>query len=492
MDVPVCGIVLAAGLGTRMRSDKPKALHQVGGVPMVSLVCAALRQNGISPIIAVVSPDAPEVAAALGVGAIIVPQHERLGTGHAAAQTLEVMPAEGLALITFGDTPLLRAETLRALVAAHVDAHQREPRLEATIVSAVLQDPTGYGRVVRGDGGWVAGLVEQGDCTPEQAEIKEVFSGILIAPVAVLRRHLPRLQRDNAQREYLLTDVPRLIVSGGGLVAALGAAPEEVRGVNSRRQLAEANQLVWRRELERLMEHGVTVLDPASTFVSPGVAVGRDTIIWPGCYLLGRTIVGAGCHIGPQAYLEDAVLGNSVTVRFSSVEGSEIGDEVTIGPYSHIRPGTRLGSQVKVGNFAEIKNSRVGSGSKVSHHSYVGDAELGQGVNVGAGAVFVNYDGRDKHSTKVGDGAFIGCNANLVAPLELGHQAYIACGSTINRDVPDGALAIGRGRQRNVLGWVARRTGQGAARDHAKRVRGSVPRQSKRDTTQEPEAEPRK
>jgi len=459
---------------------------------MVSLVCEALRQNGISPIIAVVSPEAPEVAAAVGAEVLIVPQHERLGTGHAAAQALEVMPAEGLALITFGDTPLLRAETLRALVAAHVGAHQSEPRLGATLVSAVLEDPAGYGRVVRDQDGWVADLVEQGDCTPEQAAIKEIFAGILIAPVAVLRQYLPRLRQDNAQREYLLTDVPRLIVSGGGLVAAFIAAPEEVRGVNSRRQLAEANQLIWRRELDRLMEQGVTVLDPTSTFVSPGVAVGRDTIIWPGCYLLGRTEVGADCRIGPQAYLEDSVLGRSVSVRFSTVEGSEVGDEVTIGPYSHIRPGTHLGDQVKVGNFAEIKNSRVGAGSKVSHHSYVGDAELGQGVNVGAGAVFVNYDGRDKHSTRVADGAFIGCNANLVAPLELGHQAYIACGSTINRDVPDGALAIGRARQRNVLDWVTRRTGQRALRGHAKRVRGSAPKPRQRDKTQEPETEPRK
>ena len=455
----VAGLILAAGKGQRMRSDIPKVLHQVGGRPMVQFVVKALRDAGVDRVLAVVAPDAPEVEAALGDGVELVYQHERRGTGDAVRQALPALADDELVVILAADTPLLRGEMLANLVAEHEAISEVDPRVELTMVTAWQPDPTGYGRVLRNEFGGVVGVVEQADCTPKQMDIKEISVVLYATTGRVLRRYLPHLSRDNAQGEYYLTQLVAMILAGGGRIETVSAKADEVLGINSRRQLAQANEVLRRRVLGDLMDAGVTLIDPAATYVAAGVTVGRDTTIWPGCYLLDGTVVGDGCTIGPNAHLGGARLGDRVTVHYSMIEGSEVGDDCVVGPYAHIRPGTRLAAGVRVGNYAEVKNSTVGPKTKIPHHSYVGDADIGAGVNVGAGAVFVNYDGRAKHRTVVADGAFIGCNANLVAPISLGAKAYIACGSAVTDDVPAGALAVARARQRNSLGWVDRRFG---------------------------------
>ncbi len=457
--VTICGVVLAAGQGKRMHSDLPKVLHCVGGRPMVSLVCDALRGAGVDRIVGVVSPGAQDVAQALGDGVTVVYQDNPQGTGDAARCAVPEVAADDIVVLVYGDTPLLQPETLRGLIGEHLREMRQPGGIGLSMVTAILSDPTGYGRIIRDDGGQVVAIVEQGDCTPEQAQITEINSGIYCLSGRVMADCLPRLRRTNAQAELQLTDIVGMLIEDGQRVAAIPAAAEEVLGINSRDRLAEANAVFRRRRLDQLMQGGVTVVDPATTFVDAGVEVGQDTVIWPGSYLLAGTAVGRGCIIGPGAHLAGARIGERVRVWYSTVEDSEVGDDCTVGPYAHVRPDTVLGRGAKVGNFAEIKNSRVGEGTKVSHHSYVGDADLGADVNIGAGVVFVNYDGRRKHRTQVGDRAFIGCNVNLVAPVAVGRRAYIACGSSITADVPPGALAIARARQTSIEGWVERRFG---------------------------------
>jgi bifunctional UDP-N-acetylglucosamine pyrophosphorylase/glucosamine-1-phosphate N-acetyltransferase len=453
----VYGLVLAAGQGKRMLSSRPKVLHEVGGRPMVAWVRDALIEAGVDRVVAVVSPNAPAVEAALGKSVQLAYQPEPLGTGHAVMQAMPLLGAAGAVLVVFGDTPLLRPATLRALIRAHQAAQADAEPPACTMLTARIDDPTGYGRIIRDDGGAIAGIVEQADCSPPQAAMSEINPGILVFNRHALESCLPRLSPRNRQGEYYITDVIGIIVDGGGRVASLEADPLEVLGVNSRMQLAEAGEALRWRELERVMAAGVTVIDPATTHIHPGVEVGRDTVIWPGSYLLGATRVGANCTIGPGSYIVDAVLGEGASVWFSVIEESTIEQGCSVGPYSHLRPDTHLAAGAKVGNFAEIKNSYVGPGTKIPHHSYVGDADVGPGVNIGAGAVFVNYDGFRKHRATVDAGAFVGCNANLVAPVTVGERAYVACGSSVTEDVPPGALAIARERQRNIEGWVTRR-----------------------------------
>lgn len=455
----VYGLILAAGQGKRMFSSRPKVLHEIGGRAMVTWVRDALLEAGVDQVVAVISPRSPEVEAALGKPVLLAYQAQPLGTGHAALMALAALQPADAVLVVQGDTPLLLPATLRALVDRHRAARDAGTPAACTMLTTRMPDPTGYGRILRGPDGAVTGIVEQADCAPDQARITEVNPGIYLFDRPALEESLARLEPRNRQAEYYLTDVVGLMAAGGGAVATMDADPQEVLGINNRRQLAEAGLALQWRELERLMAGGVTVVDPASTYVHPGVQVGRDTVIWPGSYLLGQSKVGSGCTIGPGSYLLDATIGEGARILLSVVEQSTVEPECSVGPYSHLRPGTHLAAGVKVGNFAEIKGSYVGPGSKVPHHSYIGDADLGPGVNVGAGAVFVNYDGFRKHRSTVESGAFIGCNSNLVAPVTVGEQAYVACGSSVTEDVPPLALAIARERQRNIEGWVARRKG---------------------------------
>lgn len=453
MGEPVA-VVLAAGQGVRMRSDVPKVLHPLAGRPMVEHVVRAVRAAGVKRVVVVVGPAAEGVRSVLGDTVRYAVQDEPLGTGHAClAAAPEFQDATGPVLVCYGDAPLLTGDILRQLIETHARGGAA-----CTMLTAELPDPTGYGRILRDEAGEVRGIVEERDATGAQRAIRECNPGIYAFDAPPLVQALGRLEPKNVQGEYYLTDVPAQLIAAGQRVRAIVAAdPLAVLGVNSRRQLAEAEAILRRRILDRHMEAGVTVIDPATTYVDDAVTIGRDTVLYPMTVIEGRTAIGARCRVGPGSHLVDVTTGDDVTIRQSVATRCQVGDGVTVGPFAHLRPGTVLAPGAKVGNFAELKNARIGPGSKVPHHSYVGDATVGAGVNIGAGVVFVNYDGVQKHETVVGDGAFIGCNANLVAPLEIGRSAYVAAGSTVTRDVPADALGIGRARQENLEGWVTRR-----------------------------------
>ena len=447
-------VILAAGKGTRMKSALPKVLHAVGGRPMLRHVMTAAEQAGAKRTIVVVGFGGDQVQAKIGAAAEYVLQAEQLGTGHAMMQVQPVLAGfSGTILLLCGDTPLLTDKTLLALVAAH-----QQSGAAATVLTAMPADATGYGRILRNESGQVLGIVEQKDATPEQKKIGEINTGIYCFEAAPLFAALAGLTCNNAQGEYYLTDVLAILAQAGQQVGAVEVADfQETLGINSRLQLAEAEKILRQRKLVELMDSGVTVMDPASTFVDATVSVGEDTVLYPFTWLEGETTIGRDCRIGPNSRIADSQLGDAVTLHFSYAHECKIAEGVTVGPYVHLRPDTQLAAGVKVGNFVEIKNSLVGQGSKVPHLSYIGDTDIGSGVNIGSGTITVNYDGKKKHRTHIGDDAFIGCNTNLVAPVSVGSGAYIAAGSTITKDVPDGALGVGRARQSNIAGWVEKK-----------------------------------
>ncbi len=451
----VAAVVLAAGLGTRFRSDLAKVMHRVAGRTMLRHILEALRPLDLGQIVVVVGYQADEVRdeaeAATLPRLTTVLQEEQLGTGHAAAQALPAL-TDGIRRIVVlpGDTPLVASDTLNGLVDAAEDA-------AAALTTVELEDPAGYGRILRDDAGDVVGIVEEADATDEQRTLREVNAGMYLFEREALASVVGRLESDNEQGEQYLTDVIGLLVEDGHRVKALIAPADEVRGVNDRVELAAAGAQLRRRTLERLMRAGVTVVDPATTYVDVGVEVGRDSVLLPGCILEGETRVGAGAVVGPWTRLVDAEVEDGASVEQSVVLGASVGPDATVGPFGYLRPGTRLERGAKAGTFVEIKKSTIGEGSKVPHLTYCGDATVGRDVNVGAGTVFVNYDGYDKHETEVGDGAFIGSGNMLVAPVRIGDGAVTAAGSTITDDVPEDALAIGRERQVNKDGWAKQR-----------------------------------
>ncbi len=451
---PVAVVILAAGLGTRMRSDTPKVLHEACGRPLLSYVIDAAL--GVSPerMVVVTGPDQDAVAEILPVGCERAVQHERLGTGDAVRAGLE--PLEGFSgdiVVLVGDAPLVNAEFLREFLASH-----RAAGAGVTVASAVLDEPGHYGRVLRDADGAVTGIVEARDATPEQAAIQEVNTGFFVFASSVLREALPRLKPSNAQGELYLTDVAHLSLEEGVPVAAYVVPdPEVMCAVNSRVDLSEVNALMRRRLLERLMLSGVTVEDPGTTFVDWDVQVGRDTLLRANTHLLGRTIVGSGAEIGPGSLLRDAFIGDHTTVTSSHLHDCVIGAHCSVGPFAYIRPNTVLVEGAKVGTFVEVKNSRVGEGSKVPHLSYIGDAVIGRNVNIGAGNITANYDGFEKHPTTIGDGVRTGSDTTMVAPVSIGDDAFTAAGSVVTRDVPAGALAVARSGQENIDGYTERR-----------------------------------
>lgn len=447
-------VILAAGKGTRMKSALPKVLHAVGGQSMLRHVMTAAEQAGAKRTIVVVGFGGDQVQAEIGAAAEYVLQAEQLGTGHAMMQAQPVLAGyTGTVLLLCGDTPLLTGNTLQQLVAAH-----QQSGAAATVLTAMPADATGYGRILRDKSGQVLGIVEQKDATPEQKQIGEINTGIYCFEAAPLFAALAGLTCNNAQQEYYLTDVLAILAQAGQRVGAVEVADfQETLGINSRLQLAEAEKILRQRKLLELMDSGVTVMDPASTFVDASVSIGEDTVLYPFTWLEGKTTIGRDCRIGPNSRIADSQLGDAVTLHFSYAHECKIADGVTVGPYVHLRPDAELAAGVKVGNFVEVKNSRVGVGSKLPHLSYIGDADIGSGVNIGCGTITVNYDGKKKHRTVVGDTAFVGCNSNLVAPVSVGAGSYIAAGSTITKDVPDGALGVGRARQANIAGWVEKK-----------------------------------
>ncbi|MGE5573940.1 MAG: bifunctional UDP-N-acetylglucosamine diphosphorylase/glucosamine-1-phosphate N-acetyltransferase GlmU [Bacteroidota bacterium] len=447
-------IVLAAGLGTRMKSRIPKVMHEICGKPMVSYVLDAVEAAGAKRVIVVVGHGADLVKQAVGARGECVLQAEQLGTGHAVMQVEGALgDYGGMVAVIAGDAAFLAGDDLAELVAGH-----RESGAAATVLSAVLEDPTGYGRIIRGAQGEIVRIVEEKDASPAEAAVNEVNSSIYCFSAPRLFEALHHIAPDNTQGEYYLTDVIGIMIQTGLPVRVVRASdPLSARGINTRVQLAEAERIFRDRVRERLMLSGVTLVDPPSTFIDADVAVGRDTVILPFTFLQGKTIIGEGCTIGPFVRMADTTVADGASVSNAVVTQSTIGSGATVGPYSFLRPGTILEERAKVGTFVEVKKSIIGKGSKVPHQTYLGDATVGEGVNIGAGTITCNYDGWQKHPTVIENGVFIGSNSNLVAPVRIGRGAYVAAGSTITRDVPEGALGIARGLQREIPDWVKRR-----------------------------------
>jgi bifunctional UDP-N-acetylglucosamine pyrophosphorylase / glucosamine-1-phosphate N-acetyltransferase len=448
-------VVLAAGEGKRFRSALPKPLHPVAGRPLLWHVLAAAAPLKADRTVVVVGNGADQVAGAVegfDLGPVdFAVQADQRGTGDALAAALPLMDGDGDVVVLSGDTPLISTALLEGLLDAH-----RSARAAATLLTCTLEDPTGYGRILRDADGAVTGVVEERDATPAQRRLREVGAGMYVFARPALDG-LAELRPDNDQGEYYLPDLVPLVLAGGGRVATAEGPEEEARGVNDRVELAAAEAVLRRRLLERLMLAGVTVVDPATTFVDADVEVGQDSVLAPLTFLEAGTRVGARCRLGPNVRLVGCSVGDDATVTQAVAVSAAIGPKAVVGPFVSLRPGSDLREGSKAGTFVEVKNSTVGPGSKVPHLSYVGDADIGTGVNVGAGTVFVNYDGVDKHRTTVGDGAFIGSDTMLVAPVTVGNGAQTAAGSTITKDVPPDALAIERSDQRTIEGWAARR-----------------------------------
>lgn len=450
-------VVLAAGQGTRFRSATPKVLHAAAGRSMLRWVLEALRPLGLDRVVVVIGHGADEVRAeaeaAELAGLVTVVQERQGGTGHAVRAVLDAgaLGGVGAVLVVPGDVPLLRPEPLARLLELH-----DEEDAPATLLTTLVEEPYGYGRVLRDEAGRVVRVVEERDATPAERAVREVNTSIYAFDVAPLAAALGEVTTENAQGEEYLTDVVELLAADG--VHTLAGPEEDVQGVNDRAQLAGAATILRGRVLDRLMrEAGVSVVDPATTYVDATVEVAADAVLHPGTHLEGGTQIGAGAQIGPDTRIVDSLVEKGATVAYSVLLKASVGPAATVGPFSYLRPGTRLERGAKVGAFVEVKKSTVGEGSKVPHLSYIGDATIGRDANIGAATVTVNYDGVAKHATVIGDGAFVGSDTMLVAPVRVGVGAVTGAGSVITKDVPDGALAVERSEQRHVEGWAARR-----------------------------------
>ncbi|HUC92935.1 MAG TPA: bifunctional UDP-N-acetylglucosamine diphosphorylase/glucosamine-1-phosphate N-acetyltransferase GlmU [Paenibacillus sp.] len=446
-------IVLAAGQGKRMKSKLYKVLHPVCGKPMVGHVLDTVRDSACERTVVIVGHGAEAVQSYVGDRAECVLQPEQLGTGHAVRQAERLIGGEeGTTIVICGDTPLVTPATIQSMLALHASSGAA-----ATVLTAEMADPTGYGRVIRSGGGAVERIVEHKDCSPEEREVHEINTGTYCFDNRKLFEALAQVKNDNAQGEYYLTDVIAIFKRAGETVQAYCTSDlAEAIGVNDRVALAEAEKRMRERIVRRHLLNGVTVIDPSAAYIESDVMIGADTVIYAGTVLRGRTVIGDDCSIGPNADITDSVIGDGVTVKHSVLAQAEVGDESAVGPYANLRPGSKLGKDCKVGDFVELKNASLGDGSKVSHLSYVGDAVVGKDVNIGCGAITVNYDGFNKSITEIGDHAFIGSNCNLIAPVKIGEGAYVVAGSTITQDVAPGDLAIARERQVNKEGYADR------------------------------------
>ena len=451
-------IVLAAGEGTRMKSATPKVLHRIAGRTLLGHAIAAAREVAPEHLAVVVRHERDLVAAHVAEvdpGVVIVDQDEIKGTGRAAECALEILPKnlEGTILVTYGDVPLLAGETLHQLVDHHAASGSA-----VTVITAHLDNPTGYGRIVRGADDAVEGIVEHKDASDEQLNISEINSGIYAFDAAVLREALAEVTTDNAQGEKYLTDVLAIARAAGRRVSAhLVEDLWQTEGVNDRVQLARMGKELNRRIAERWMREGVTIVDPDTTWIDADVTIGRDVTILPGTQLLGATTVGADAVVGPDTTLADTEVGPRAEVKRTEASLAVIGADATVGPFSYLRPGTVLGAKGKIGGFVETKNATIGEGAKVPHLTYCGDATIGEGANIGAGTIFANYDGVAKHHTTVGAHSFVGSDSVLIAPVNIADGAYVGAGSAVTADVGPGQIAVARGQQRNIAGWVSRR-----------------------------------
>jgi bifunctional UDP-N-acetylglucosamine pyrophosphorylase/glucosamine-1-phosphate N-acetyltransferase len=470
-------IVLAAGAGTRMRSDTPKVLHTLAGRSMLAHALHAVAKAAPHHLVVVVGKDRERVTPAveqlatdLGRRIDVAVQTEQLGTGHAVACGLAALPGDftGTVVVTSGDVPLMDADTLAALITAH-----RDGSAAATVLTTTLSDPTGYGRILRdGPGGDLLGIVEQADATAAQRAITEVNTGVYAFDGAALRSSLGRLRSDNAQQEQYLTDVIAIVRSDGLAVSAQHVDDAMLAaGVNDRVQLAELAAELNRRLVAAHQRAGVTIIDPATTWVDVDVTIGRDTVVRPGTQLLGATRIGGRCEIGPDTTLTDVVVGEAACVVRTHGTSAVIADGATVGPFTFLRPGTVLGADGKLGAFVETKNATIGTGTKVPHLTYVGDADIGEHSNIGCSSVFVNYDGENKSRTTIGSHVRAGSDTMFVAPVTVGDGAYTGAGTVVREDVPPGALAVSAGPQRNIEGWVERKRPNSASAAAARKAR---------------------
>lgn len=454
--MPTGCIILAAGEGKRMKSSLAKPLHRVCGRTLIAHVLDYVRALQPDPVCVVLGVGRTAMEEALaGESVRLAVQQQQLGTGHAVMAAADhFRDYDGDIVVTCADIPLLRPATLEALLAEH-----RAKAAAGTVLTAVYDDPTGYGRVVRDSSGLVTAIVEERDADDKTRAIREINAGVYVFQARELFPALQGLGTDNAQGEYYLTDVIAALVGRGQTVAALCVRdPREVMGINDRVQLAAAEAEARRRVCERLMLDGVTLIDPSSTYVEADVRVGEDTVIWPGAVIRGQTVIGRHCTIGPYVQIDSCVIGDQAVVKQGSVLAeSWFGREVSVGPYSHVRPGCMVGERARVGTCSELVRTHLGAGAKDQHFSYLGDARVGEEANIGAGVVTCNFDGKYKHQTSIGRKAFVGSDTILVAPVAIGDEAFTAAGSVITSDVPDGSLAIARSRQQTRKDWVIRR-----------------------------------
>jgi bifunctional UDP-N-acetylglucosamine pyrophosphorylase/glucosamine-1-phosphate N-acetyltransferase len=445
-------LILAAGHGKRMKSRKHKVLHPVCGTPMLEHVIDLAQQLNSTDTVCIIGHEREQLMPLIEAKNVNwVVQETQLGTGHAVKMAAAHF-GHGDVLVLYGDTPLIEIETLNAFV-----AHHRANRFAASLISAILPDPTGYGRIVRADDGAFYRIVEQKEATPSELQINEINSGICLFNASALSSGLEALKNENAQGEYYLTDVFQYLYDHGHSIGAyVSDRPASLMGVNDRIQLAQAERYLQASIMRKHQMAGVTIVNPEATTIGKSVRIGMDTTVYPGSVLKGKTVIGENCTIGPNADISDTVIGNGVSIKHSTLIESEVDSESNIGPYAYLRPKSKIGKAVKIGDFVEVKNSTIGDDTKISHLTYVGDGVVGKRVNIGCGVVFVNYDGKHKHISTVGDDAFIGCNVNLISPVTIGDGAYIAAGSTITKDVPPANMAIARARQENKADWSSK------------------------------------
>ncbi|MDU4884059.1 bifunctional UDP-N-acetylglucosamine diphosphorylase/glucosamine-1-phosphate N-acetyltransferase GlmU [uncultured Clostridium sp.] len=445
-----CALILAAGQGKRIKSDLPKVLHKVCGKEMVNHLIDTLRKGNVEDINVIVGKGAElvkENTKARNVSYSL--QEEQLGTGHAVKCARDFLKnKKGTVAIFNGDAPLIKEETIEELFKVH-----KESANSATILTSILDDASGYGRIIRNENE-VLKIVEHKDCNEEEIKVREINSGMYCFEIESLVECLDNLSNHNSQGEYYLTDVIGMMKEKNEKVGALVINYEETLGVNSRVQLAEVEAILRKRINNKHLENGVTIIDPNTTYIGIDVEIGQDTIIYPGNVIEGNTVIGKNCMLYPNSRINNSIIGEDVEIQSSVILESEVGNNTTVGPFAYIRPQSIIGKNVRIGDFVEIKKSTIGNNTKVSHLTYVGDAEVGEGCNFGCGTVTVNYDGKNKNKTIIGNNSFIGCNTNLISPVTVEDNTYIAAGSTITNNVKSGELAVARAKQRNIEGWV--------------------------------------
>ena len=448
-------IILAAGEGTRMKSKTPKVLHKICGKPILEYVIDVSKFANVEKNYVVVGHGGDEVREYFKDEDVVFktqPMGEQYpyGTGYAVMQAIDYIEDDANVLILYGDTPLITTKTIEELLAYH-----KENNYKGTVLTAYVEDPTGYGRIIRDENGEISKIVEQKDSKEEELKIKEINSGIYCFKGKYLKEALGEIDNNNAQGEYYITDVITILKAKNQKVGAfLIDNPDEIYGINSRVQLAFCEKIMRQRINEEYMKEGITIINPESTYIESGAKIGRDSIIYPGAIITGNTVIGEDCIIGENSRIENSKIGNKVHIYSSTITDSTVDDKCNIGPYAHLRPNSHLGKNIRIGNFVEVKNSTIGDNSKSGHLAYIGDADVGKNVNIGCGVVFVNYNGKEKFRSIVEDNAFVGSNANLVAPVVVKEWGYVAAGSTITDEVCEGDLSIARARQVNIEGWV--------------------------------------